>query len=370
LSKKNPKNPKNPKNLAVNKAGGDQFVDPPVGYKGVNRFMNWHGYRVEIGSGYGSYLLDELQEKRDNIEACIIVVTGTGGKGKTYFVLRLAEILDPKFDVDLQVPFGPDEFLHLISPESPLGMGRVIIVDESQFAISSRDWYADIQKDLMKQLEAIRSKGFIIFIVALSESTLDVIARSYVITHKIHLMKRGHARVYTYLMGPFTKKPYPKTISKDEKMELPGAELCESPTCLKCKYSGVRKKQWSMREHWDERNIPICQIIRAKYERKKKTFLTEMARLANEKREEKMAKNKKVDVSEIVEAFKQHPEMLRKTIKNRVDSDTGMMVVRAILGASVTENLVKRACKEVEMIPGFVYSLTSMKDNAKVPDLE
>ena len=79
------------------------FVNPPEGYKGSNRWQNWHGYKVEVGGGYAPNLLNELQSKRDNIEACIVVVTGTGGNGKTYFALRCAQILDKNFDVDVQV---------------------------------------------------------------------------------------------------------------------------------------------------------------------------------------------------------------------------------------------------------------------------
>ena len=348
------------KRTTVRKAGGDQFVDPPKGYRGANRWTNWHGFRVEFGSGYGSHLLDELQEKRDNIEACIVVVTGTGGKGKTYFTLRLAEILDPKFDVDVQVPFGPDEFMALISPDSPLGVGRVIIVDESQFAISSRDWYADVQKDLMKQLEAIRSKGFIIFIVALSEATLDVIARSYVITHKIHLMKRGRARAYSYQMGPFSKAPYPKTISKDERMALPGAEYCEHSTCLTCPYSGITQTVWKQRNNWDELNTPLCQTIRAKYERKKKFFLTEMAELANEKRRESMVK--KTEIADLVGILKGNVGLLRKTTRGRIDLVSAIAIVRQNLGTGIPDLNVKKACKELEQAQGFIDTVHSIKD--------
>jgi len=335
------------KRTTIRKVGGDEFVDPPKGYKGANRWTNWHRVRAEFGSGYGTFLLDELQEKRDNIEACIVVVTGGGGKGKTYFTLRLAEILDPKFDVDVQVPFGPDEFMELIGPDSPLGIGRVIVVDESQFAISSRDWYADIQKDLMKQLEAIRSKGFIIFIVCLSEATLDVIARSWVITHKIHLMKRGRARVYSYQTGPFSTKPYPRTISKDEKMTLPGAEYCEHSSCLKCPYSGVAQPQWKLRNRWEELNTPLCQTIRALYERKKKFFLTEMAEIANEKRRE--AQMKKTQLSDIVATLKEHTTMLRKTKRNRIDINSASAIIRQFLGSGIPDNFVKKACRELDV---------------------
>jgi len=330
-----------------------QFIPPPPGYKGTNRWINWHGFGVEVGSGYGPHLLNEIQSKKENIEACIIVVTGTGGKGKTYFCLRLAEIFDRRFDVSIQVPFGPDDFMKLIGPDSSLGMGRVIIVDESQFSISNRDWYADIQKDLMKQIEAIRSKGYIIFVVALSESVLDIIARNYVTTHKIHLTKRAHGRAYQYIMGPFSKAPFPKTITKDAQMELPGAEYCDYPTCLKCNYSGLKKRFWVRRKNWEKLGYVICQTIRAKYERHKKEFLERVAKESTEKREGKVGA-KALKLTDLIELGSKNPKKLRKSAKNRIQPFSMVALVREILDLEVSENLAVRACRELDLRPELV----------------
>jgi hypothetical protein len=344
------------KEVVNNLEGINQFVNPPTGYKGVNRWVNWHGFRCEMGSGYGTVFLDDVESRRNSIEATIIVVTGGGGTGKTYFVLRLAEILDPKFDVDLQVPFGAEELMNLIGPDSPLKMGQVIILDESQYGASSRDWYSEIQKDLMKQLEAIRSKGLIIFIVALNEATLDLIVRGYVLTHKIHMMSRGHGRVYKYNLGPFSKSPYPKTLSKDEHMLLPSAEKCEHSTCLTCQYSGLSKRMWRSRKTWEKRGVQVCQIIRAKYERKKKNFLEEQVRLSIEKREEKTAKKMKIEIIDIVNVLKEHSTELRKTVRNKVDSGSALVVARKTF-PEVTENKVISACRELVLIPDFIEKL-------------
>lgn len=333
--------------------GIDQFVNPPAGYKGVNRFVNWHGFRCEMGSGYGTQFLDELESRRNSIEATLIVVTGGGGMGKTYFCLRLAEILDPKFDVDLQVPFGAQEFMQLIGPDSPLGMGRVIILDESQYGASSRDWYKDIQKDLMKQLEAVRSKGLIIFLVALNEQTLDLVARSYVLTHKIHMLSRGNGRVYKYNLGPFSKSPYPKTLSRSEHMLLPGAEECEHSTCLTCQFSGLSKRMWRSRKTWVERGVQVCQIIRARYERKKRSFLEEQVRLSNEKRVEKQAKKMNIEIPDVVKVLRENSAELRLTARDKIDSGSAFKVARRFY-PEISENRVVSVCKELLLIPGFV----------------
>jgi len=336
-------------------------VELSENYPNTDNWINWHGYKVKVGGGYGPHLLNEIQAKRNNIEACIIVVTGSGGKGKTYFCLRLAEILDRKFDVELQVPFGADELLNLISSESPLGMGRVIIIDESQFSISSRDWYTNIQKVLMKQLEAIRSKGFIIFIVALSEATLDNIARSFVITHKIHLVKRGHAKVYRYTLGPFSTKPYPTTISSDCEMALPGAEYCEGSSCLKCPYSGLGKTLWGRRDSWVENNDIICQTIRAKYERKKKHFLETMVDEATSKRTgNKVVAGIKLTIDDVVASLRENSGELRLSNQGNISRASAETLLRKRF-PGVSERLIIRAVGVLSQDEDFCLKLSTNK---------
>jgi len=329
------------------------FVEPPEGYKGVNRWVNWHNYKVELGSGYAPHLLDDLQKRRNNIEAVICMVTGSAGKGKTYFVLRLSEILDKNFDVEVQVPFSVDELMKLISPDSPLKMGQVIVLDESQFAISSRNWASSIQKELMQQLEAIRSKGYIIFIVCLNENVLDVIARNYISTHKIHMMSRGHARAYIYNLSPFSKVPYPKIISRDVKMLLPSAEYCSFPSCLRCPYSGLNKSVWRVRAKWAEKNFPLCLTNRAIYERKKKSFLESMAEESIDNRERK----KRINLPDLVKVIREHPDMLKKTQANRIDLASAVVVIRQFYGDNVPDVQVKKAKNEIDLDTEFVMKI-------------
>lgn len=265
------------------KPGGSQFVEPPSTYKGIAKTMNWKGIYVKTGSGYGPFFFNEIEKIRKNIEACIIVVTGPGGSGKTYFALRLAELLDPTFKPKIQVPFGSPAFLALISEDSPLKMGQFIIPDESQFTMGARNWYEDIQKDLMNQIEAVRSKGYVIMIIALNMAVLDKIARSYVMTHLIHMNKRGEATAYKFYMPAFAKEPYKKKLGK-VRLRLPGAEDCEHSSCLRCRFSGLKKNMWVNRAKWQEWGTPICQNIRSQYEREKKTYLERTATEAGERR--------------------------------------------------------------------------------------
>lgn len=270
---------------------GDQWATPPKGYTGDKQWMKFGKAKIKIGLGYTPFWLLEIERIRHNIEACIIVITGKGGVGKTYFAIRNAEIIDPRFNPKLQIPFGNEEFMNLIGENSPLKMGQAIVVDESQFGMSNRDWADNIQKDLMKQIEAIRSKGLVIFIVALNMKTLDVIARNYVITHRIHMKKRGEGTAYKFYMPAFSDEPY-KYKMGTVRLKMPG-RTCDHPSCLRCKYSGLKNSQWTQRDNWRENGFTPCKNIRAVYERKKKAFLEDEATKSAKKRETKlMAKNK------------------------------------------------------------------------------
>jgi hypothetical protein len=246
--------------------------------------MNWHKRRFEVGVGCSPFLLREIEKRKNNIEACIFGVFGGAGRGKTYAALRLCEIVDPKFNPEEQVAFGPEAFLHLIGPDSPLKMGQCILVDESQFAAGSRNWYNEIQKDLMAHLEAVRSKGFIIFIIALNIATLDVIARNYTLTHMVYMKKRGQGVAYRFYSSPFGKEPYKNRLGVIN-LKLPGAGECTHPSCLRCIHSGIARRTSPM----------TCMNVRVRYERKKREYLANQARASQEKRDAKEEKAKGID---------------------------------------------------------------------------
>lgn len=269
-----------------------QFVDPPEGYEGTSKWMNWHGYYVRVDDDANPAVLNEFQRILDEIEALIIVITGAPGKGKTYAGLGLAEVLDPKFDVQKQVVFTTDEFLKLISEGSSLDMGQAILVDEAQFVAGARSWYEDLQKDLMNQLQSIRRMNLIIIIVALDKDILDNIARNFVITHELNMVKRGEGVLDAFNKVKWRKEPYRNEIGH-LKQKLPGYLECKCiDSCLRCKASGMQKGLWEKREQWEELGLDseICYNVRAQYERKKREFLGNAAVDSREKNAEKNEK--------------------------------------------------------------------------------
>jgi energy-coupling factor transporter ATP-binding protein EcfA2 len=328
---------------------GNQFVEPPPEYTGNLKTMNWGGFYVKVGLGYSPFFFNELERIRRNIEACIIAVTGKGGSGKTYFALRMAQIMDPKFNPEVQVPFGSEELMALIGDNSPLKMGQVIIIDESQFGMSSRDWFNDMQKDIMKQIEAIRSRGFIIFIVALNTKTLDVIARNYVMTHLIHMLHRGEGTVYKFYMPAFAQEPYKTKLGK-VRLNIPGYEECKHPTCLRCPSSGLKPAKWKNKKRWIESEEPICFNLRAIYERKKKSYLESEAQKVDQKREAKKEKTQGVNYEELAalisfEEYNNLPSTLKNTRKDPEAVASLLSKKRGKLVSTYTANKV-RSIKE------------------------
>jgi hypothetical protein len=289
-----------PKGEAV----GTQFALKPPNYEGPNRFMNWHGKRFEVGTGFSPFFLREVERRKGEIEACIVGVFGGAGRGKTYMALRQAEIIDEKFDPEIQVAFGPSEFLKLIGPDSPLNMGQVIVVDEAQFSAGSRNWYNEIQKDLMAHLEAVRSRGFIIFIIALNIATLDVIARNYTLTHMIYMKKRGQGVAYRFYSSPFGKEPYKNRLGVIY-AKLPGCGECQHPSCLRCPHSGIARKNSGQ----------LCNNTRVRYERKKREYLATQARASQEKRQDKEEKTEKVNYEALADSIGVEYHTLPKTKK-------------------------------------------------------
>ncbi|GAJ08513.1 unnamed protein product [marine sediment metagenome] len=80
-------------------------------------YINWNKFKVLEGGNAGqfsAFFLDQVQEKRTHEESLILIATAMPGKGKSYFCIRFAEILDPKFNPDLQIVFRREDFLFLV----------------------------------------------------------------------------------------------------------------------------------------------------------------------------------------------------------------------------------------------------------------
>jgi replicative DNA helicase len=280
-------------------------ITPILGeIKGTSmKLLNWNGFKVVVGPGYSTHIIDDIQHRRRTVKQNMILVVGQPGEGKSYFALRLAQMYDPNFEAVDQIVFERTHLLRLLGAQSPLKMGQVIVIDKAQFIAGARRWYEDVQKDVMEHIEAIRSKGYIIIIVALHINLLDKIIRNYVLSHMVVMQRRGVGRVYHLYTPAFADKLYKRRLG-DMKLQLPDFEQCRYPNCLICKY----------------RNR--CLTLRAVYERLKKSFLNKMNAQSAQKAEVRERKKRRIDANQIIALVAEHQDELvySKTGKAEVES--------------------------------------------------
>jgi len=226
--------------------------------------VNWHGHLFLTGPGNTLFFHNEIAQRRNKNMSNIILISGSPGSGKTWTGLQLCETFDKNFDPDVGVAFSQEEVLNLLGSKSPIKRGGCILIDEAHFSAGARNWYEVVQKSIMNSVAAIRSRNFIIFIVALHRNMLDNIIRQYVLKYQIHLEGRGKSVVYELSTPRFETKSYRKRRGSME-LPIPNIEKCSNPDCLECPYM-----------HPENSSLE-CQVPRARYERRKQKFLDLMA---------------------------------------------------------------------------------------------
>lgn len=301
-------------------------LTPIVGEVGDFKLFNWHGFKIVTGRGKSSFILDEIQYRRKKIKQNAIVVVGQPGEGKSYFALRLAQVLDPRFNLYKQIVFERTHLLWLLGPNTPLKMGQVIIIDEAQFIAGARRWYEDVQKDVMEHIEAIRSKGFVVIIVALHLNLLDKIIRKYVLTKMMLMRERGEAVVYSLHTPPFQDKLW-KSRMGFMSLQLPDFEKCSYANCLICKY------------------LDKCMTVRAVYERLKKKFLDKMSLQSQSKAAERERKKIRLDFNDLVQKAVDQRDKFVFTSRGKLEPESVRLIFEDEYGLNLGTSEINRVLK-------------------------
>ena len=241
--------------------------------------IDWHGTQVIQGIGYGPIFFDLIQARTNKENGTIIGMGGGPGEGKTWFGIRLGEILNRvpnrAFNPYIQMPFTQEHFLWLLSEDTPLTLGDVIILDEAHFAAGARNWFKEDQKELVDLIATARNMGFIIILIVLHIDMLDKILRQFTMAFYVHLEEPGHATAYKTFTPRFNNEMMKNTIGPVT-LQVPGVGICEHPRCLHCSHLYPKSSK-----------ISLCIVNRAIYERRKRHFQVMKVEASLERRKEK-----------------------------------------------------------------------------------
>jgi len=296
------------------------------------------------GGNYSTKIWDELYRRRNNNESIVITITGPPGSGKTYFGIRLAQKLDPKFHINDtpappphedtgQIAFNREHLSYLTGPKSPLKRDQVIVLDESHFGVGARSWQNSKQQEVTNYLASIRSKGLVLIMVVLHTDMVDKLLRNFVINYEFSMIKRGTALVYRRFYPPRGHKVWSNRLGPLELL-MPDEGLCNWGSCLRCDFL-------------DKEPGKRCVSMRAVYERRKDAFLAARSAL----KEEEYQAESRVPRSQLLielESLKSRIPTRGKGSNKRVNQSRLGAFVLDELGHSVTVRTLSSLAGDIE----------------------
>lgn len=140
------------------------------------------------------YIIKRIQNNKN----FLAVAVGATGSGKSYGVLRMAELLDDSFSID-RIAFTPDDFMTLIKDKG-LCKGSVVVYDEAGVGMDSRSWQSVSNKMINYVLQTFRYRNLIVFFTVPDLGFIDKQARKLV-----------HATIETMTI---VKRPTPYLMMK------------------------------------------------------------------------------------------------------------------------------------------------------------
>ena len=217
------------------------------------------------------------------------IVTGPTGSGKSEFALKLAQDLEPTFNVE-RVVYTAEDFLKLIiegDSKGKIGIGKAIIFDETSHdeAMDSRSSLSQTNKQMAALSTIYRALRLIVIYVAPNLNQIDSRVRAISITGLFQLKSIDYVRqmskadLFWSVQNSRTGDVYykrPRIISDEGKRVV----------CMSVKLSRPKKK------------------LRKEYEAKKMLFIKDKIARWNEKnkisKEVEEAKPIKMSFSEMV----------------------------------------------------------------------
>jgi len=122
-------------------------------------------------------IIQEMQNRLKHGRNVVVFVTGKVGTGKSYFSMRLCELIDPSFDAS-RVCFTAEEFLNQVNEKGRLKKGNAIMLDEVGIMAGARDFQNVVNKALSKVFQIFRHRQLFVVLTVPHERMADVHLRA------------------------------------------------------------------------------------------------------------------------------------------------------------------------------------------------
>lgn len=222
-----------------------QYAEPPEGYQGPLKWINFHGHTVPYNAALGVTLkwFNHIQGRITKKLSNKIIVVGEAGISKTYTALGIAQFFDPRFS-DNEVIFGHKDYMELTLK---LRAGRWIVLDEPSYVVGKREWYNELNKILVQTIESDRYRVHPLLIPIISKDLLDKTLREHLIQFMIIMYDLGRGEIYRLSRDHFNDKVLYHHVCGltifTAKRNL--ISECQRTTCLDCSYlSNCEKFIW------------------------------------------------------------------------------------------------------------------------------
>tara|TARA_Y100000310_G_scaffold57354_1_gene52539 strand:+ start:3991 stop:4884 length:894 start_codon:yes stop_codon:yes gene_type:complete len=131
------------------------------------------GRELEIGTvSWIKHIYSKTYNENNNF---IGMAIGDTGSGKSYSMIRLAEILDPDFSTE-RICLDPLKFITLIN-EKKIPRGGVLVGDEFGVQMGNKSFMSQINKDFSKIFQTCRKSGIIMLMTVPKFGLIDKDAR-------------------------------------------------------------------------------------------------------------------------------------------------------------------------------------------------
>lgn len=136
-----------------------------------------------------------LNERLGSDYDAVVALDGYPGSGKTSMALQLSTMMDPKFDIDKNICYLPDE-TELKTKFNELPQYSVLLVDEAGRALYKLRWMDKVQQSINSLYMTERKQNKCTFLCIPRFTDLNEHFRNFRVMIWIHILERGVATIY------------------------------------------------------------------------------------------------------------------------------------------------------------------------------